>query len=182
METFELLNASAKAFPNMKAIHTGISNESGSGWLCHGNSPEMNEFGNKEKKGEKVDLFSVDDLAEKMNIDSFDIIKMDVEGYEQKALAGAKKIIGKYSPIIFYELRSDSGYNFELIDVLAEIGYDSFFYIKGTSTLNKLHKGMKLDAHFLNLVAIRPESIHRVETVVKVSTESDCLFSEQCVV
>lgn len=46
-----------------------------------------------------MDIISIDEYVEKNNL-SVGLIKMDIEGYELKALEGAKKTIKKFKPIL----------------------------------------------------------------------------------
>ena len=169
-QTFSLLNASAAAFPHMTCVHCGVSNENSTGLLSYGQSPELNTLGNQKQNSEKVDLFALDDLATEMGFDHFNIIKMDVEGYEQRVLAGGKKIIGENSPIIFYEIKEKLNFNFELIDAFSGLGYDSYYYVRGTSTLVKPSEVSEVDCYLLNMVAARPESLGRLDGLVNMAT------------
>ena len=60
-----------------------------------------------------------------------DTLKIDVEGYEQRVLMGAKETIMKYKPLIFLEIHSHllKLYNdsvLEIYDILEKYGYDMF--------------------------------------------------------
>jgi hypothetical protein len=46
----------------------------------------------------EVPLTTVDKLAAELNLPRVDFIKMDIEGAEQKAIAGARQTIVKYRP------------------------------------------------------------------------------------
>ena len=111
-------------------------------------------------------------MADVNRIDSFDIIKMDVEGYEHKALAGAEKSIHENSPIILYEIK-EKKVNFELIDAFNRMGYDSYYYVHGTSTLVKFREGMQLDRYLLNMVAVRPQSLGRFDGLVEIENTEE---------
>lgn len=52
-----------------------------------------------EKGDAEMDIISIDEYVEKNNL-SVGLIKMDIEGYELKALEGAKKTIKKFKPIL----------------------------------------------------------------------------------
>ena len=170
-ETFELLNRSASAFEHMTAVQAAVSDKSGTGSLLPGRTPEANKLGGAgRQRGEKVEVLSIDDLAESTGIDCFDIIKMDVEDHGQQTLAGAQKIIGENSPIIFYEIKEEDGdLHTELVDVFQKLGYDSYYYVGGTSTLVRFRKGMELDEFLLNMVAVRPQSLQRFEGLVNIA-------------
>lgn len=53
-----------------------------------------------------------------LNLDSCDVIHLDIEGYETNALRGAMKTIQKYKPLIVLETWDN--------DLMASIGYTSY--------------------------------------------------------
>ncbi len=55
---------------------------------------------------EKVDVRTLDGFVLENKIDRIDFIKIDVEGYEKEVIAGAKKTIRKFDPIVYAELNS----------------------------------------------------------------------------
>ena len=177
LQTFELLNRSASQFPNMTAINTAISDKSGTAFLSHGGSSENFKLsGNNETQGEEVPLVTVDDIADEHDIESVDIIKMDVEGHELKAIAGAKKIIEDGSPIIFYEVKHGSDLHPELIDAFEKLGYDSYFALPDAKTLVKFNQDIPIDGYLLNMIAIRPESLQRLEGLANIEqTQAELL-------
>ncbi|MGB8226654.1 MAG: FkbM family methyltransferase, partial [Sedimentisphaerales bacterium] len=138
-------------------------------FLSHGGSSENYKLlGNNETQGEKVPLLTVDDIARAHGIESVDIIKMDVEGHELKALAGAEKIISKGSPIIFYEVKHGNDLHPELIGAFKDLGYDSYFTLPDAKTLIKFNNDTHLDEYLLNMVAVRPESLSRFNELVNI--------------
>ncbi len=179
--TFKLLNKSASRFPNMKAIRAAVSDKAGKASLLLGEWSELNKLGTEQNQGERVQVFSVDDIAERTGIERFDIIKMDVEGHEQQALAGAKNIISKNSPIIFYEIKHHSTPDYELIDTFKDLGYDSYLYVSSISTLFKYSEEMNISG-VLNMIAIRPESLSRLDGLVNIeqSPKSTLPQSQMC--
>ena len=168
--TFRYLRESAKQFDHMQCFHCGVSDSSSIGSLSFGGSSELNKFSEDEGAGncEKVELMSVDDVAAMAGVDSFDIIKMDVEGFEKKTIAGAVKIMHENSPIIFYEIKEAKDVHFELIDSFKDIGYDSYFYVPGRSMLVKYSRGTEIDDYLLNMIAVKPESLGRFEGVASI--------------
>ncbi|MHC4728168.1 MAG: FkbM family methyltransferase, partial [Planctomycetota bacterium] len=129
-----------------------------------------------ETQDEKVPLVTVDDIAAEHDIESVDIIKMDVEGHELKALAGAEKIISNGSPIIFYEVKHGNDLHPELIDAFEKLGYDSYFTLPDAKTLVKYNKDIQIDGYLLNMIAIRPESLQRLAGLVNIEqSQTDVL-------
>jgi len=183
-ETFELLKRSASQFPNMTAIHTAVSDNSGTAFLSHfGPSENFKLSEDNETQGEEVPLVTVDEIASEHGIESVDIIKMDVEGHELKALAGAEKIIANGSPIIFYEIKHCGDLHPEFIDAFKDLGYDSYFALPDAKTLVEFNKDIQLDLSVLNMVAIRPESLQRLEGLVNIEqSQADVLKNMEAVV
>lgn len=83
-----------------------------------------------------ISTISLDELLNKEN--RINLIKIDVQGHEPQVIAGAKKIIKKYSPILFLEFNGD----FKMIKFLKKyykniFSIDYWFYI--------LRLGIKID-------------------------------------
>lgn len=55
---------------------------------------------NDAKPGQRVPLITIDELVSELKLDRVDFIKMDIEGAERKALAGARKTIGTWKPAL----------------------------------------------------------------------------------
>jgi hypothetical protein len=153
----------------MTAVHAAISDKPGTAFLSHDGSSESYRLSDDNgTQNEKVPLVTVDDIAAAHGIESVDIIKMDVEGHELKTLAGAEKIIENGSPIIFYEIKHGSDLHPELIDAFENLGYDSYFALPDAKTLIKFNEDIQIDGYLLNMIAIRPESLERLEGSVNV--------------
>lgn len=166
--TFALLERSAAAFSNIKAIHAAVGEKSGRGYLESGNQPEFNKLQMGEESGEVVDVISVDELAEREGIDHFDLIKIDVEGYEIPTIHGGKKIIEENDPIIFYEAEGYKGEYLELIEAFHKLGYNSYYYCAPRRILIRFHMGDQLEPSVLNMIAVRPESLSRFKGLVNI--------------
>lgn len=52
----------------------------------------------KSREGPKVPLTTIDKLVEELKLDRVDFVKMDIEGAEQKALAGGRATIARFHP------------------------------------------------------------------------------------
>lgn len=74
-----------------------------------------------------IDVISLDSFAEDMEMDRIDFIKMDIEGLEELAIKGAKKIIDKYRPkwsISSYHVDfNNEPQHDKLVKLLKESGY-----------------------------------------------------------
>lgn len=85
------------------------------------------------RDGEAVSLpcKTIDGLLEENQVDAVDFIKIDVDGYDLKALQGAKKTLSNWRPIVFVEIcnwalskHGQDGH--ELLDFMEGLGYRGF--------------------------------------------------------
>lgn len=60
------------------------------------------------KNGVKVPVVALDSYVKKHSIDSLDILKIDIEGYDGFALRGAKTILSDLKPTVFIEFVADN--------------------------------------------------------------------------
>ena len=80
----------------------------------------------------KVSVTTIDKIVNDLELQSVDFIKIDIEGFEYKALLGANETLKKYKPIIYIELqrhslaRNDDSLD-DLYKFLRDLGYKSFF-------------------------------------------------------
>lgn len=79
----------------------------------------------------EVDIARLDDLLEDRNILKVNVIKIDVEGYEARVLAGAMQTIKSSKPVIMLELddnnlRENHSSAAEVIQTLRSAGYSYF--------------------------------------------------------
>lgn len=59
---------------------------------------------NDEFEKSNIKLTTIDNAMEQYNINRIDLIKIDVEGFEQKVLTGAKRTLNKFKPFLFIEI------------------------------------------------------------------------------
>jgi FkbM family methyltransferase len=62
----------------------------------------------RDTKQIKVEMTSLDDFTKNQKIESIDLIKIDVDGFEYEVLQGAKDIMKKHKPIFIVETNNDS--------------------------------------------------------------------------
>jgi FkbM family methyltransferase len=74
-----------------------------------------------------IDVISLDGFAEDMELDRIDFIKIDIEGLEELAIKGARKIINKYRPkwsVSSYHIDfNNEPQQDKLVKLLKESGY-----------------------------------------------------------
>jgi FkbM family methyltransferase len=108
-DTFECLCKNMAGFPHVATARAAIGNVSGKCTLV--DDPERLKAGKTGNTGSRfvqpgddVVMLALDDL----NFTGCDLLKIDVEGFEFQVLAGAKRLIGKYRPVIIME--TDKGF------------------------------------------------------------------------
>lgn len=83
---------------------------------------------NTSSDGHKVDVVRLDDFEAVKSVNTIDLIKIDVEGYEMNVLKGAARLLQQHHPVLFIELDDnnlkDQGHSAkELIEFLNNAGY-----------------------------------------------------------
>jgi len=92
---------------------------------------ENNQTSSKiSEKGAKVLMTTIDNYINENNIKSVDLIKIDIEGFEQKALKGAIKTIKTFKPILAISIYHNANDFFEIKPMLEDLNIDYKFYIK----------------------------------------------------
>lgn len=97
-QTFRLLSENLSCYDNIQLFNKGISE------VCQ--TLGINTYGNKDAgsnlveinndyNGEIIHTVSIDEICKEQDVS---YIKMDIEGFEEKALIGARKTIEKYKP------------------------------------------------------------------------------------
>ncbi len=96
----------------------------------------------KTQNTKLVSLKKLDNIVNELSIENIKLIKLDIEGYELKALKGLQKTINKFSPIILFECHIDDIYlennkrKSKVIDFLKQNSY-SYFYEPSAEFLKK---------------------------------------------
>jgi FkbM family methyltransferase len=101
---------------NALAVHAAVSSESGTMQIPNPDYFTPSSFGSLELRprpsnefiGQPIDYTGNTVIVRKMTLDELnlprlDFIKIDIEGMEMEALAGARETIGKYRPILLIE-------------------------------------------------------------------------------
>lgn len=102
-------NIKANNLTNVVALNTGVGSAHYRAKLCWGDSTLGGSI-KPDRHGEKnsidIDITTLDDIVERYNINSIDLLKMDVEGNEYEALIGAEKTLNRTKKLIL-EFHSD---------------------------------------------------------------------------
>ena len=112
---YSCLQRNIENIPNIKARLGAIGQTEGT---CKVIRKTMHNVGmHQVAEGSDVGMYQLDLVADLLD-DPVDLIMLDIEGYEEYALKGAKRIIDRWKPVIFAE-----NPNSESIEFLKELGY-----------------------------------------------------------
>lgn len=127
-EAFQLLRINVRKLSNVEIFNTGLGDRSESVKLS---VPAMNRGAAQVSRSGDIDvqlraLDELDFLGEQIGL-----LKIDVEGYENKVLIGGESTIRRHRPIVVFESLgraglSDTG---EPVETLRRFGYREFYYV-----------------------------------------------------
>jgi len=112
--------------PDAKAFNYGLCSHGGEAFLETCENVGASSIG---ESGEAIKLMCLDEL----NLDRLDFIKLDVEGYELKALQGAKGLIERFRlkmwiEINYYALKKQGVESKDIMIFMYDHGYDVTCY------------------------------------------------------
>lgn len=91
-------------------------------------------------KAARVQQVTFDGLMDELGVDTVDLIKIDVEGYEIQLFEGARKFFGKCKPLILCEIFIDDARKNYFDLVLKQFGYTPYVIL--SSGLIRLDDGL----------------------------------------
>lgn len=124
--TFATLQVNAAPFPNIRCIHAGVSDASGTLEMSAVPNSEINRVvaGTSEGPVEQVPCLRLDDYAAEHGIDDIFLLKTDTEGHDIAVLRGAEQLLRTSVRAVFCEtgLRPDDTDHTPLAEVQALLG------------------------------------------------------------
>ncbi len=128
--SFAFLQENTAHLPQVYAVQAGISNKDGQIYIEEQNSPGASIL----RQGDVcIEVRTIDAFVQEQAIEKIDFLKMDIEGSEMDALAGAVHTIRKYRPkmaICVYHKPNDI---FQIYQRILEIDRHYTFYLKHSS-------------------------------------------------
>jgi len=117
---------------NVYPIHAGAASKPGNIKMVNinpfeGEKVNYGEFklNSGTDKGLETNLIALDSL---IDLDPFNLIKLDVEGYEVEVLNGATKLLEKHKPYLYVEFNNKGG-NDPLLEKIYELDYIPYWHI-----------------------------------------------------
>lgn len=98
---------------------------------------------------------TVDSMVREHKLKTVNFMKVDVEGYEVKALEGAMQTIKKYHPTILVEIHKDE-YGANIFNRLSDLGYELSDMDGKKLTITKLKKYHAQDVQYFMLCRYSP--------------------------
>jgi FkbM family methyltransferase len=96
-------NMALNSFTNIRCLQAGLSDRDvGDVGVTFQSSFPLD--GKPSSSMQSVRLVSLDTLVSELSLSRVDFIKIDVDGYEAKVFAGARRVLERYRPYLFFEL------------------------------------------------------------------------------
>lgn len=146
---------------NVDPVHAAVSDRSGTAYFS-----ENSAFGHVAQSGVEVPMICLGDYADSRGIDSFDFVKVDVEGFERNVFRG---LFGR-AKIVFFELNAFTLNCYGRVnpmDFLEEVGgdWDLYEFLSTdelgsvTDVLATVHRNMVSSGCVTDLVAVPRGSV-----------------------
>lgn len=181
-----LVRNSLTPLQNIRLNRMGQSHESGPLKLYHaqhGNAC-LNSFGEPFGIGmvadgqyisEDVWVTTLDDYVREYEIPQIDLIKIDVEGWEERVLRGGIATLLSMNPVLILEFCTPAAKNANsscsgISSLLKNLGYDLYRYHSSNRDLEAVQEGRNSWV-FANLIAIKRQSLSNVITRLKNSLQ-----------
>jgi FkbM family methyltransferase len=117
---------------NVKLFEAGLGDAPGNAWLTNLHSSEFNEVLTEfQPDANPIIIESLDNLALTEDFSGLDFIKLDAEGFEEKIIHGAAKLLEREDPLILLEV----SIGLDAIGLLESKGYKQYRLIKALNCL-----------------------------------------------
>jgi FkbM family methyltransferase len=144
----------ANGFGQLTVVPCAVSDQRGDAVLQLGASSELNALAQGDgATGERVQLFTIDQLVEEYGLSDISFVKLDVEGQELKALAGASALMRAWAPLWMVEHKHGDRENVGLAESLSASGHRLFRLVPGLNLLFPHPPGTDSDPFLLNVFA-----------------------------
>ncbi len=139
-DTFEVLqyNINKSKLTNVKAFKKAVSDQMGEAFISipeyddgSENYYEASLKNTSSDNGFRIETIRLDDFILETKTEKIDFMKMDVEGHEPEALAGAEKLIEKFHPKMMIEINDGFEVNStgaKVLNFLERFNYKMFYY------------------------------------------------------
>jgi FkbM family methyltransferase len=175
-------------FAQLRVVACAVSDHPGEAFLHMGASSELNSLAQESAgsaEGERVSLATLDQIVREQGLSRVSFVKLDVEGEEVKALAGARALIAESAPLWMVEHKHGDRENVGLAESLLASGHQLYRLLPGLNMLFPHPRGTDGDAFLLNVFAAsdaRAQELEQRGLLARMSEEpvlpSDASFQE----
>jgi FkbM family methyltransferase len=156
----ELLQASLalNSFSHVHLLAQAVSDREGIARLSNNVNTELNRLdADSSGPAEEVAVTSLDSAMAAQGWPDVAFIKMDAEGEESNILRGGRRFLLERSPLVMFEIRSETGLQLGLVEMFEELGYRSYRLVAELGLLVPFHAQDPLDPYVLNLYACKSD-------------------------
>ena len=126
---FALLQNNVRDYPQVECVNAGCAEKDGKAMLTDSSTGSvLSEHGSLN-----VTLRSVDSFVAEHGISKVDCLKMDIEGLEPEALAGARETIKRFHPKLAICIYHKPDHLYSLLDTIRSFGMPYRFHLKHSS-------------------------------------------------
>jgi FkbM family methyltransferase len=101
--TFALLRSNCAAHANVECVQRALGAQSGSMGFVEDTQPELRHLTAADGGGARVSVSRLDDWLLEAQLTRLDLLKIDVEGFEEELLEGACETLRRFQPLVLFE-------------------------------------------------------------------------------
>jgi FkbM family methyltransferase len=150
-------NRTLNNMTQIRILPIALSDGAREGRLVFGASSELNALGTSGA-GEDVPITSLDFELAAHGWTNPDFIKIDVEGEEERILAGGREFFARCSPLVMFETKTEAMFNEQLRAAFPAMGYRLYRQM-GTAPILLPADLEPLDRFELNAFAAKPDRV-----------------------
>ena len=117
---------------------------------------EISSLHGEGEEKEEVRLEPLDSIWRTLGEPEIDFVKLDAEGEEENILKGGERFFTEGSPLVMFEIKSDSCHSTALLTAFEALGYQSYRLIPGLGLLVPVSGDAGFDPFQINLFACKP--------------------------
>jgi FkbM family methyltransferase len=146
-------------FDHLEVIGKALSDKNGKQHWHVDEAPEMNRL---DDSGEEcVSVVTLDAWWQFDGEPKVDLIKVDINGDESKALVGAEQLLTDQSPVVLISVAEQNSDMFT--ETLSDLGYSLYEYIPGSGILAEHDEQAGTDPYMQILIAVKDDRVESLK-------------------
>jgi FkbM family methyltransferase len=162
--SFLAAGIAANDFSQIVLEQSALSSACGTAQLSLNNDSELNSLVHEDSQSgttETVSLVTLDDCMDRYNWQEIEFIKIDAEGEETNILKGGQRFFSELSPLVQYEIKAGLDLHLELVQIFADMGYESYRLVPGLDLLVAFDPKSP-DGYLLNLFCCKQDRAQKL--------------------